>query len=156
MSSKQIAYKPDNYPTLSPAIAIQGADRAIDWYKTVFGAREAMRMDGPGGRVMHAELDFGESRIMLGEEDPQYTKSPVTLGGSTVALSLYVENVDEVVDRAVRQGAKVLIPVADQFYGDRSGRIQDPFGHVWILATHVEDVSEEEMMRRMEKMMEAG
>ncbi|MGH9583007.1 MAG: VOC family protein [Bryobacteraceae bacterium] len=143
---------PEGYHSITPYLFIRGAARAIDFYKNVFGAKEKMRMAGPDGKVGHAELQVGDSVVMLADENPQsQAKSPETLGGSTNSLLLYLENVDSVVENAVKSGAKMLRPVADQFYGDRMGTILDPFGQMWSVATHIEDVSPEEMQKRMAK-----
>ncbi|HVL99081.1 MAG TPA: VOC family protein [Egibacteraceae bacterium] len=140
---------PEGYPRVIPALIVAGAADAIDFYVAVLGATERMRMAGPDGTVAHAELVIGDSVIMLGDEQPGTDMpSPRTVGGSPVSLHVYVEDVDAVFDRAVQAGARVLEAVADQFYGDRSGRFEDPFGHRWGVASHVEDVSEEEMARR--------
>ena len=140
---------PEGYQTVTPYLVIKGASAAIDYYKKVFGATERMRMDAPGGMIGHAELMIGGSTIMLADEFPDMGyRGPKAFGGSPVSLMLYVPNVDEVFKRAVDAGAKQLRPVADQFYGDRSGLFQDPYGHLWYVATHIEDVSDEEMMRR--------
>ena len=140
---------PEGYHAVTPYLVIKGATAAIDYYKKVFGATERMRMDAPGGTVGHAELVIGDSTIMLADEFPDMGfRSPKTLGGSPVSLVLYVADVDTVFKRAVGAGAKELRPVADQFYGDRMGTLEDPFGHVWSVATHTEDVSPDEMQRR--------
>jgi PhnB protein len=145
---------PEGYDAVTPYLVIKGASAAIDYYKKVFGAAERMRMDAPGGMIGHAEMTIGGSMIMLADEYPDMGyRGPKAFGGSPVSLLLYVPNVDEVFKRAVDAGAKPLRPVADQFYGDRMGTLEDPFGHVWSIATHVEDVSPEEMRRRSEKMM---
>lgn len=144
---------PEGYHSLTPYLYIRGAARAIDFYKNVFGAQEKMRMPGPDGKVMHAELQIGDSVLMLADENLQaQVKSPETLGGTTNSLLIYTENVDSVVESAVKSGARILRPVADQFFGDRMGTIVDPFGQVWSVATHIEDVSPEEMKKRMAKM----
>ncbi len=144
-----VNYIPDGYHTATPYLIIKGAARAIDFYKQVFGATELMRFPGPGGSIGHAEIKIGDTPIMLADEVPQMGyRSPQSIGGSPVSLMLYVEDVDRVVERAVKAGAKLERPVADQFYGDRNGTIQDPFGHVWTIGTHKEDVSAEEMQRR--------
>jgi PhnB protein len=146
MSVKPI---PDGYHTVTPYLILKDAAGALDFYKEAFGATESMRMAGPGGRVMHAEIKIGDSPIMLADECPEMGgRSPQSYGGSPVSLALYVEDVDAQVGQAIAAGAKVLRPVADQFYGDRSGTLQDPFGHVWTLSTHKEDVTPEEMRRR--------
>ena len=143
---------PDGYHTVTPYLSIKGASEAIAFYKKVFGAEELVRMPMPDGSVGHAELQIGDSRIMLADENimgDAVTKSPTALGGSTAGLALYVPDVDALFKRAVEAGAKTKRPLENQFYGDRSATIEDPFGHVWTIATHVEDVSPEEMKRRM-------
>jgi len=143
---------PEGYHSVTPYLFIKGAASAIDYYKNVFGAKERMRMPGPNNQVMHAELQIGDSTIMLADENPQIgARSPLTLGGPTSSLHVYVESVDTTVQKAVEAGAKLLRPVKDQFYGDRSGTIIDPSGHMWSIATHVEDVSPEEMQARAAK-----
>ena len=138
---------PDGYHTVTPYLIVQGAAKALDFYKKAFGATELVRMPGPGGKIMHAEVQIGDSRVMLADEFPEMdARGPQALGGTPVGLCIYVENVDALFDRAVTAGAKVLRPVVDQFYGDRSGTVADPFGHKWTIATHVEDVSPEEML----------
>lgn len=142
---------PDGYHTATPYLIVKGAAQAIDFYKRAFDATELFRMEGPEGRVGHAEIKIGDSVIMLADEAPDMGyRSPRSLGGSAVSTMLYVENVDDRFNRAVAAGAKVQRPLADQFYGDRSGTIEDPFGHVWTIATHVEDVAPAEMKRRMD------
>lgn len=142
---------PDGYHTATPYLIVKGAAQAIDFYKRAFDATELFRMDGPEGRVGHAEIKIGDSVIMLADEAPDMGyRSPRSLGGAAVSTMLYVENVDDRFNRAVAAGAKVQRPLADQFYGDRSGTIEDPFGHVWTIATHVEDVAPAEMKRRMD------
>lgn len=154
-----VPYKPEGYNTVTPYLVIKGAARAIEYYKKVFDAKVVVRMDGPNGTIGHAELQIGDSRIMLADENPSmgqgYT-SASSIGGSPVSLYLYLPEVDKIVERATAEGAKILKPVEDQFYGDRSGFFQDPFGHLWGVATHVEDVSPEEMDRRMKKMTKAA
>lgn len=155
--SKTVSYIPKGYHNVTPYLVIKGAAKAIDYYKDVFGATVVVRMDGPGGTVGHAELQIGDSRFMLADENPQMgNRSAESIGGSPVSLYVYLPDCDKIVDKAVAGGAKVLKPVADQFYGDRSGFIQDPFGHLWGIATHVEDVSETEMKERMKKVMQAA
>jgi PhnB protein len=145
---------PDGYPQLTPYICVDGAERAIEFYKKVFGAKERMRMPSPGGKIGHAELQIGDSVLMLSDEHPEYgAVSPRTVGGTPVTLSLYVEDVDAVFKKATSAGAKTLRDVRDEFYGDRSGQFEDPFGHKWSVATHVEDVSPEEMEVRAQKAM---
>jgi PhnB protein len=141
---------PEGYHNVTPYLIIQGAAAAIDFYKKAFGATEIMRMPQPDGRIGHAELRFGDSVVMLADEFPEMDiLGPKTLGNSTVGLLLYVDDVDKTVERAATMGATIQKPVQDQFYGDRTGTIQDPFGHKWTIAMHVEDVSPEEMQRRM-------
>jgi len=140
---------PEGYPEITPYLAVDGANDAIDFYTTVFGARERMRMQGPGGKVGHAELEIGNSLIMLADEFPDMgNRGPKTIGGTPVTISIYVDDVDDVFDRAVAEGATEIRPVENQFYGDRSGQLEDPFGHRWSVATHVEDVPADEMEKR--------
>jgi len=154
-----VKYIPEGYNSVTPYLIIKDASQAIEYYKRVFGANVIVRMDGPNGTVGHAELQIGNSKIMLADENPsmgQGHTSAATMGGSPVSLYLYLPDVDKVFNRAVSEGAKVLKPVQDQFYGDRSGFLQDPFGHLWGIATHVEDVSPEELNERMKKMTPAA
>lgn len=144
---------PEGYHSVTPYLVIKGAAKAIAFYKKAFGAKEIGQIAMQDGRVMHAEIQIGNSRIMLADEHPEWgTTSPSALGGTSVELCVYVENVDEVFNNAVDAGASVLegMEVKDQFYGDRSGTVVDPFGHRWILSTNIEDVSFEEVKRRME------
>jgi PhnB protein len=145
---------PEGYRTVTPYLSVKGASDAIAFYKKAFGAEELVRMPMPDGRVGHAELQIGDSRVMLADEMPEMgdavTKSPRSLGGTTFGLALYVPDVDAFFKRAVDAGAKQMRPLANQFYGDRSGVVEDPFGHIWTIATHVEDVSPEEMKKRMD------
>ncbi len=144
---------PEGYHNVTPYLVIKGAAAAIDFYKQALGAVEVMRMPQPDGRVGHAELKFGDSMVMLADEFPEMNVvGPKTLGNTSVALLLYVDDVDKAVERAVSLGATIKKPIADQFYGDRTGTIEDPFGHKWTLAVHLEDVSPEEMERRMAAM----
>ncbi len=140
---------PDNYPQVMPYLIVDGAGKAIEFYRTVFGASERMRMDGPGGRVGHAELQLGKAVIMLADEHPEMgIEGPRSVGGTPVTIHVYVEDADATFARAVEGGAKSLRPVEDRFYGDRSGQFEDPYGHRWNVASHVEDLSKEEMQRR--------
>ena len=140
---------PEGYPQITPYLCVDGASAAIEFYREVFGATERMRMDDPDGRIGHAELQLGDSVLMLADEYPDLgIRGPKTIGGTPVTLSVYVEDVDSVVDRAVKAGAKMLRPVEEKFYGDRAGQFEDPFGHRWSVATHVEDMSPEEMAKR--------
>ena len=149
---------PQGYHSITPYLVIKGAAQAIEYYKKVFGATEVVRMNGPDGKVGHAELKIGDSLIMLADENPSmgagYT-SATSIGASPVSLYLYLPDVDNAIERAAAAGARIIRPAKDQFYGDRSGFIQDPFGHLWGIATHVEDVSPEEMKERMKKMQAA-
>jgi PhnB protein len=148
MSVKPI---PEGYHSATPYLTVDDSARAIEFYKKAFGATEKMRMPGPGGKTMHAEVQIGDSRIMMSDEFPEMGgKSAASLGGSPVTIMLYVEDVDAVVAQAVAAGATLTHPVVDKFYGDRSGGLKDPFGHKWHIATHKEDVSPEEMQRRMQ------
>ena len=145
---------PDGYPVVTPYLIVDGASAAIEFYSTVLGATERVRMPAPGDKIGHAELQVGNSLIMLADEFPEMgQQSPKTIGGSPVTLSVYVEDVDAVFGRAVSAGATSVRPVEDQFYGDRSGQFEDPFGHRWNVASHVEDVDPEEMGRRAAQMM---
>jgi PhnB protein len=148
---------PDGYPRVSPHLSIAGAAAAIDFYTSVLGATERMRMAMLDGTIAHAEIDIGGSVIMIGDEGPAAgDPSPKTLGGSPVALFVYVEGVDDVFDRAVEAGAKVVQPPEDHFYGDRVAMFDDPFGHRWNIATHVEDVSPKQMEQRAAQAMGGG
>jgi len=146
------SYIPEGYNAVIPALAFKGADAAIKWYKNVFNAKEKMRFDNPDKTVAHAELVIGDCIIMIAEENPEYNKSPKTLNGNSVNLCVYVPDVDGTLRKAVDNKAKLVKPAEDQFYGDRSGRIEDPFGYLWIVSTHVKDVSEAEMKKAMEAM----
>ena len=147
---------PTGYHTVTPYLIVRNAAAALDFYKKAFGAVELMRFPGPGGKLMHAEMKIGDSPVMLADEMPEEGHvGPQTLGGAAVSLMLYVENVDARFAQAIAAGATVKRAVADQFYGDRTGTLADPFGHVWSLATHKEDVSMEEIQRRVAKMRQA-
>jgi PhnB protein len=141
---------PDGYHTATPYLIVKGAAAAIDFYKRAFGATELLRFPDPSGKVAHAEIKIGDSPIMLADEFPERdARSPQALGGTPVGIMLYVPNVDAQFNQALAAGAKTVQPLMDQFYGDRSGTLVDPYGHKWTLATHKEDVSMEEMQRRM-------
>ncbi len=140
---------PDYYPQVMPYLIVDGANAAIEFYESVFGASERMRIDGPDGRVGHAELQIGQAVIMLADENPEMNiQGPKSVGGTPVTIHVYLEDADAAFERAVEAGAKPLRVVEDQFYGDRSGQFEDPYGHRWNVATHVEDVAEDEMLRR--------
>ena len=142
---------PAGHHTVTPYLAIQGAVRALEFYKEAFGATEKHKLMTPDGRLGHAEIGLGDSVIMLADEFPEYGgKAPPTLGGSPVCIHLYVEDVDAFFKKALAAGAKERKPVMDQFYGDRSGQLEDPFGHLWWVATHTEDVAPDEMQKRVE------
>lgn len=145
---------PDGYPRLSPGLAVDDASAAIEFYRDVFGATERMRVPRPGGKIMHAELQIVDSVLMVNDEAPEIgSLGPRSVGGTPVVLSVYVEDVDATFARALELGAKEIHPITNQFYGDRSGGFEDPWGHKWYVATHVEDVSEEDMAARMADMM---
>jgi PhnB protein len=151
MSVKPI---PEGYHTLTPYLTVRDARRAIDFYKQAFGAVERGVMNGPDGKVMHAELMIGDSIVMLADEFPEFgAVSPQAIGGSASGLHIYVENVDSAFDRAVKAGAAVEMPVGDMFWGDRYGKLKDPFGHKWSIATHTADLSLEEMKKGMDEAM---
>jgi PhnB protein len=145
---------PEGYHTLAPYLAVDDAARAIDYYKDAFGAKERVRMEAPGGAIGHAELEIGDSVVMLSDPFPQAsTKPPKELGGTSVSVMMYVEDVDAAFKRAVDAGASVTMELADMFWGDRMGSVTDPFGHSWSLATHVEDVPPDEMAERAKAAM---
>lgn len=147
---------PEGYPRLTPVLLVDGGADAIAFYVDVLGATERMRMPGPDGKIGHAELTIGDSLVMLADEDPDMgMPGPRSVGGTPVQLHVYVSDADAAYARALQLGATALQPVQDQFYGDRSGQFEDPFGHRWNVATHVEDVSEEEMARRAAEWMAA-
>lgn len=146
---RKVSPVPKGYFTATPYLHCRAADRAIEFYRNAFGAKVKDQMAGPDGTVMHAEIVIGNSHIMLGEEMPEMgMMSPQSLGGSAGGVMLYVPNVDKVFDAAVKAGATVEMPVANQFWGDRYGKLVDPFGHKWSVATHIEDVSKREMAKR--------
>ncbi len=148
-----VKFQPDGYHTVTPHLVVRDAAKAIDFYAKAFGAEQRMRMPGPKGEVMHAELTVGDSVFMLGEENPQMSSlSPQAVGGSSTTLMIYVKDVDASCARAEKAGCTVQMPPADMFWGDRYASLQDPFGHRWSLSTHKEDVSPEEMKKRMAKM----
>jgi uncharacterized glyoxalase superfamily protein PhnB len=145
---------PEGYHTLTPYFTVRDAVRAIEFYKQAFGAQERGVMKGPDGKVMHAELKIGDSIVMLADEFPEFGAVAPESGGSTsMGLHIYVDNVDQAFDRAVNAGAKVEMPVSDQFWGDRYGKLRDPFGHKWSIATHVKDMSADEMKQSMDDAM---
>ncbi len=148
---------PEGYHTVTPYLIIRGAAEAIEFYKQAFAATEVMRLPAPGGKLGHAEIQIGDSRIMLADEVPEMGfQSPTALGGTAVSICLYVEDVDALFQQALDAGGKEQRPVQDQFYGDRSGTLEDPFGHVWTIATHKEDLTPEEIEKRMQEMQGHG
>ena len=154
MAAKPI---PDGYHTVTPYLICRGAAKALEFYKEAFGAEELFRMPRPDGRVMHAEIRIGDSPIMLADEVAEMQAlSPASLGGSPVGILLYVEDVDARFDRAIRAGGTVVRPVQDQFYGDRLGALKDPYGHVWFVSTHKEDLAEEQIAERARAMFQQG
>lgn len=149
--AKQAQAIPKGYHTVTPSLAVDGAAKAIDFYKKALGAEERMRFPGPDGKIMHAEIQIGDSVIMLADEMPdQGGKSPKSLGGTPVGFFVYRDNVDAAWKRAVDAGAKVIMPLADQFWGDRTGCLEDPFGHRWWLAQHIQDLTPEELQKNAE------
>ncbi len=141
---------PDTYHTATPYLTVRGADEAIDFYQRAFGAKELFRMPGPNGKIVHAEILVGDSHIMLSDESAACgSQAPVTLNGTPVGIFLYVDDVDKTFQQAVKAGAKETMAPQDMFWGDRFGRLTDPFGHKWMVATHIEDVSPAEMEERM-------
>ena len=148
---------PVGYPRLSPYLAVAGAADAIEFYAKVFGATERMRLAGPDGRIGHAELEIGDSLLMISDEHPEMgVLGPQSLGGTAVMLTVYVEDVDATFAAAIEAGAREIEPVQDKFYGDRSGQFEDPWGHRWSVQTNIEDVTPEEMARRAAAMGEGG
>ena len=141
---------PEGLYTITPHLTIKGAAQAMDFYKKAFGAIERSRMAGPNGAIMHASMKLGNSSIFLADEFPgmDISRGPTTINGTTVVLHLYVEDCDKLFNQAVAAGAKVIMPLADQFWGDRYGQVQDPFGHVWSIGTHIEDLTPQEMEER--------
>lgn len=147
----QIEKIPKDYHSITPVLIVKNGDEAIEFYKKGFGVQERGRMKGPDGRVAHAELKLGDSVFMLSDEYPKMDcHSPKTIGGSPVSMYVYVDDVDSFFDKAISAGAKVLDPIKDQFWGDRHGRLEDPFGHLWSIATHKKDLSEDEMKKAAE------
>ncbi|HZM35941.1 MAG TPA: VOC family protein [Burkholderiales bacterium] len=149
MRTRKVSFVPKGYHTVTPYLACAGAAAAIDFYKKAFGAKEIMRMPAPGGKVGHAEVEIAGSRVMLADEHPELDfLGPRSRGGSAVHIHVYVTDVDALVERALAAGAKLVREVQDQFYGDRTGSLEDPFGHVWHFATHQEDLTPAQMKKR--------
>lgn len=154
---KKVAHMPKGYQAVTPYLSIRGAARAIEFYRKAFGAKEIMRMPGPAGKLGHAEVALEGHRVMLSDEyEAMDFLSPASRGGTTVHIHVYVEDVDRLIERAVAAGAKVKRPAQNQFYGDRSASLEDPFGHMWHFATHVEDVSMAELKKRAARMAQAA
>jgi len=152
-AKKKVLPIPKGYHAVTPYLSIRGAAQAIEFYKRAFGAKELLRMPGPEGKLGHAELKIGDSHLMLADESPEMDfLAPQSRGGTTVQLHLYVKDVDATVQKAVAAGGKLTRPLEDKFYGDRAGTIEDPYGHVWYIATHTEDVSPKEIDRRLAEM----
>lgn len=153
MATKAKSFIPEGYHSVTPYLIVKGAAEALDFYKKAFNATETSRMVIPGGKIGHAEIRIGNSHVMLADEFPEMgARGPHTVGGTPVGLMIYVESCDAVFKQAVESGATVERPLTDQFYGDRSGTVVDPFGHKWTISTHTEDVSAEEMKQRMSQM----
>jgi PhnB protein len=154
MTTKKVKAIPDGYHSITPYLIVRGAARAIDFYQKAFGAEEIMRMESPDGMVMHAEIRIGDSLVMLGDEDPKMgNTSPQTLKGTASGLMIYTENCDSLFERALRAGAEAVMPPTDMFWGDRYGRLVDPFGHKWSIGTHIRDVSSEDMTKAQAEWM---
>lgn len=152
-----VPYKPEEYAIVTPYITVPNGAEAIEFYKKAFGATERSRLVDPSGKIIHAEIDIEGGIVMLADEfDSPDSNSPQSLGGTCVRMSLFTRDVDAFAERAVAGGAKLVIPISDQFYGERTGRLEDPYGHLWIISTHIEDVSPDEMQRRMDEMMSGG
>lgn len=146
---------PDGYHSVTPYIICRDAGRALDFYKLAFGAQELFRLPAPGGKIGHAEIKIGDSIVMLADEHPDFqAHSPQKYGGTPVTMLIYVQDVDKAFPQAIAAGGKETRPIKDQFYGDRSGTLTDPFGHIWTIATHKEDVTPEEMDKRFKAMMQ--
>ena len=157
MAKAKVKAIPDGYHNATAYLIIDGAGKALDFYKRIFGASEKMRMPSPGGKVGHAEIVIGDTLIMLADEHPEMgARGPRAFGGSPISMMIYVEDVDATVKNALAAGAKLIRPVEDKFYGDRSGTIEDPFGHQWHVSTHTEDVPADEMARRAAAMSQPG
>lgn len=148
---------PDGFHSVTPYLIVKDAAGAIEFYKQAFDAAEIMKLEGPGGSIAHAEVRIGDSPIMMAGEHPQMgALSPESIGGSPVSMCVYTEDADKMFQQALDAGGEQIRPVQDQFYGDRSGTLKDPFGHQWTIATHIEDVTDEDMQRRMAEMMQGG
>ncbi len=152
--SVKVSYKPEEYAVVTPYITVPNAAEAIVFYQKAFGAKERSRLVDPSGKIIHAEIEIGEGIVMLADEfDTPDSNSPLSLGGTPVRMSMFVPDVDAFAEQAVAAGAKLVISISDQFYGERTGRLEDPYGHLWIISTHIEDVTPTEMQRRFDEMM---
>ena len=144
---------PKGYHNITPSLAFKNTEEAIAWYKNIFGAEERSRIAGPDNKIMHAELMIGDSMIFMAEENPQYNnKTPKSVNGNSITLHLYLKDVDDTIKKAVQNGATLLMAPMDMFYGDRVGNIEDPYGYSWVLATHLKDVSEDEMKKKAQEL----
>jgi uncharacterized glyoxalase superfamily protein PhnB len=153
-AKRRVPGVPEGFSTVTPHLNVRDCAHALEFYKKAFGAVETVRMPGPGGKILHAEIKIGDSHIFLADEMPEWgSKSPLTLGGTPATVCLYVEDADAVYNQAISAGAKVAMPLMDQFWGDRYGKLMDPFGHEWAVATHLEDLTPEEMQKRQEVAM---
>ena len=152
--SKAVNYIPDGYAIATPYLTVSGASDAIAFYERAFGATEKSRLVAPDGQILHAEIEINGGVIMIADHaDAPDSHTPHSLGGTPVRINLFVPNIDSFVEQAVAEGATIVKPIADQFFGERNGRIEDPYGYVWIISTHFEDVSPEEMQKRLDDMM---
>lgn len=148
-SKKQVTAIPKGYHSITPYLIINDASNAIEFYKKAFGAKVVMKMEQPSGKISHAELKIGDAKIMLADEHPERdARSPQSYGGTPVGIHLYIKNVDSIVDKALSNGARLISPVQNMFYGDRSGTLEDPYGHKWFVSTHIENVSANQMKKR--------
>ena len=150
------SYLPRGYGAVVAAINMPNAAAAMEWYKKVFNAKEKIRLTEPDGKLAHGEIDIEGTVIMIAEENPAYNRSPKTLNGTSVVFSIYVPDADATIQKAVDAGATLIASAVDQFYGDRSGRIEDPFGYKWMVSTHIKDVSAEEMQRQLDQMFKGS
>jgi PhnB protein len=154
---EKTSFIPKNHQAITPSLSFKGTDKAITWYKNVFGATEKNRMLGPDNKILHAEIIINDSIVFLAEADPKYqSKSPADTKGNSVKLYAYFKDVDNVIKKAVQDGATLVMPAQDMFYGDRVGCIDDPFGYTWVVATHIKDVAEKDMMKVTEEMLHSN
>ena len=151
--AKKAKSVPKGYSSITTAIAVKDAVKALEFYKKIFGAKVLAKLVAPGNIIVYSQIQIGNTCLMLSEENPKFNHSPQSIGCSTVVLHHYVDDVDKFMLKAKKAGSKILVPPSDQFYGDRAGRIEDPFGHIWSIATHIEDVSPQEMQKRFKKLL---